>query len=411
MADFNGRALDCDDCEGERGERGKRGKRGHRGHQGHDGQDGATGATGATGPTGPTVLSGNNFVFRPGEPNPGGNVFADWATLCAALLTVEGYKTLQFDNSIVSPCVIPPGLWDMTDVEWTGLTSAVLGAPNPVIIDVVEGAQFVALLTIGGQIVINNRATVTPPNVIASATTVEFGFGPAGDNPNLVNIGTAPFWDASSMPNNNALIIRHSGGITGSNPAIQLGAGSGTRFVDGMGLVALTAANMVVGSNPAAVVSVIYGGPSSSFCQQPNFLGVITQGVGSWVRHTLRPAPPAPPSTVPLTPPNLLMNATHLLNPGIVADLAQPLPLIRLAVPATGANQGVPGSLLSTGIWATFVNTINPTTPGAKNVVLTAAAGETINNGALAAVIVPPGGAVTLLSNGVSTWWVTSSYP
>src|SRR5688572_10949123 len=117
MSDISKRTHGCDDGDddGGRGERGKRGRRGRTGATGPTGPagdaslTGATGPTGPTGATGPTVISGNNFVFRPGGVD-GGNVFTTWAPLVAAMALVQGYKTLQFDNSI-APCVIPAGVW------------------------------------------------------------------------------------------------------------------------------------------------------------------------------------------------------------------------------------------------------------------------------------------------------------
>ena len=48
------------------------------------------------------------FVFRPGGVQQD-NVFTNWETLVDAMKTVEGRKILEFDDSLVSPCVIPRG--------------------------------------------------------------------------------------------------------------------------------------------------------------------------------------------------------------------------------------------------------------------------------------------------------------
>src|SRR5512135_3328988 len=150
MADISKR-VPGDDCEGagEGGERGERGKRGHRGHRGHDGHDGATGATGATGPAGSASAAaiGLAVVFRPGDPlGSRQNVFVTWAETYAALQAVAGLGIvyLEFDDQFVSPCVIPAGTWDMTDVTWICSTS-----------DIGEESTFVNLAD-GASIVVNS---------------------------------------------------------------------------------------------------------------------------------------------------------------------------------------------------------------------------------------------------------------
>src|SRR5574342_1329257 len=205
MPDITRRVPGCDDdCEGERAERGERGHRGHRGRRGHDGHDGPTGPTGpaaaagltgATGPTGPTAPTEfDNFVFRPGGVQEG-NVYTSWPDLFAAMSVVQGWKTIQFDDTIVSPCVIPAGTWDMTDVEWTaflkGTTPAAVavslgGAPS--------GGDFVLpnLRSFGGSLnPITNRSVGGAPVVIPSTGQyiVEIGEGTTGDFPQFNNAG------------------------------------------------------------------------------------------------------------------------------------------------------------------------------------------------------------------------------
>jgi hypothetical protein len=51
-------------------------------------------------------VSTTNLVFLPGGV-AGGNIYTTWASLIAAAQSIKGYKTLQIDNSIVTPAVIP----------------------------------------------------------------------------------------------------------------------------------------------------------------------------------------------------------------------------------------------------------------------------------------------------------------
>jgi hypothetical protein len=57
------------------------------------------------------------FVFRPGDPaGARENVYTDWPTLMAAVGNVQGCKTIEVDDSIVSPAIVPAGIWNVDDV-------------------------------------------------------------------------------------------------------------------------------------------------------------------------------------------------------------------------------------------------------------------------------------------------------
>jgi hypothetical protein len=51
------------------------------------------------------------FVFRPSEPSPSGNVFNAWASLVTAASAVRGTKIVYFDRSLAA-CTIPAGAWN-----------------------------------------------------------------------------------------------------------------------------------------------------------------------------------------------------------------------------------------------------------------------------------------------------------
>ena len=53
------------------------------------------------------------LVYRQGEPNPEGNVFADFGQLAVVAQAVDGVKTILFDDSLVSPMTIPEGDYDL----------------------------------------------------------------------------------------------------------------------------------------------------------------------------------------------------------------------------------------------------------------------------------------------------------
>lgn len=90
------------------------------GSQGATGVRGATGTQGVTGPAG--ISSGgssNLFIFKPGSIQSG-NVYNSWLDLYSALTLIPGPKTIYFDNSIQSPCIIPAGNYILTDCTFQG---------------------------------------------------------------------------------------------------------------------------------------------------------------------------------------------------------------------------------------------------------------------------------------------------
>jgi hypothetical protein len=66
--------------------------------------------------------SNANIVFRPGDPaGSHDNVFVTWTEVYAALQAVHGLGIvyLEFDDTFVSQCSVPPGVWNMDAVIWT----------------------------------------------------------------------------------------------------------------------------------------------------------------------------------------------------------------------------------------------------------------------------------------------------
>lgn len=424
MADFNTRGPDCDDdCDGERGERGERGKRGKRGHRGHDGERGhdghdghdgaagATGATGSTGPTGPADESPFIFVFQPGGVQED-NVYTDWAALVAAMQAVEGLKVLQFDDTFVSPAVIPPGIWDMTDVEWFGLYEDTTG--DLVQVTVSDGASFINLRQISGKLNVINLNNTTAPVVVLptgapNRVFFQLGFGPMGDNPQILNSGAAPFFDASGLLAGQAFVLRMAGQISGSSPAIQFGASPGTMALNLGG--ARIDANMIAGTNAAAFMNIGYTTGAVAFAQQQLWVGRIqrgrpdaqqaatARGFTPFFRTLMFPprfnhqqAAPTPPSSAPtgLSTPALGQghNVTMRLNAS-GGNINQTLPIIRAIAPPIGAQPNVtPGVLDSDGmivIVKEFSGALGAT------VTLTPSPGESIEGVVGGSIVVPPG--------------------
>ena len=86
-----------------------------------------------------------DFVFRPGGvESPQERIFTTWAGLMTALDAVDSPQNLAFDDSIVSPCIVPAGgPYDMTDVTWRGSSAQY----TPSSVEIADGATFTKLLT------------------------------------------------------------------------------------------------------------------------------------------------------------------------------------------------------------------------------------------------------------------------
>ena len=391
----------CQSSDGPPGPLGPTGSPGSAGPEGPEGQKGPRGDAGAV----------HNLVFRPGELNPGENVFANWGTLAAALSTAGGYKTIQFDNSL-APCVIPAGVWDMTQVEWLGYFMGALGAGPSVTIS--DGATFTNLRKIGGELSVINANTVTSPVTIASAAgaaaVFEFGTGITGDFPQLNNTGGAPFWDISALEAGQVFVLRVQGVITGTAPAIQYGA-SPSAILLTLQDAARIHAGMIVGTNTAAQIQTFNFGTGGQLNRQKSFAGTITYGrpnsftgLPSWSRLWVFPASISQgltaPSLVAFTPATGLgMNTVLRLNT-TSGSIAQQLPIIRAAAPTIGSFSTTPGALESAGLSVIVKNE-----SGGNNAVVSpdGTNPDTIDGNATP-IVVPPGGARIFVSDGVSNW-------
>lgn len=80
------------------------------------------------------------FIYRPLEPVPAGNVYNNWALLVAAAAMTFGQKLVYFDDSL-APCSIPTGVWDLgSSTIFTGdvgrpSVSGPSPSPTPLTID------------------------------------------------------------------------------------------------------------------------------------------------------------------------------------------------------------------------------------------------------------------------------------
>lgn len=344
-------------------------------------------------------------------------MFTDWATLVAALAAQPGEKILQFDDRIVTPCVVPAGTWDMTEVEWFGDP-----LPASVAVSVSDGASLPNLRKMGGFITVTNHNNTTAPVVIPAIATTIFNLGRGlicGDFCQIVQAGSAPFFDCTALLSNDQFLLRVNAQVSGTSPFIQYGSSPGK-----LALALYEAriwAGMIAGSNAASIMNVAQEWGASTLTRQdawagtinrgsPNALYSASAGLGGtpFVRTLPFPAPvnqvAAAPSTVALTQATGLgMNSTLRLN-AAAGVISQPLPLIQAPAPAIGATTVVPGVLDSTGM-IIIVREFS----GTNGVSLTPAAGDTIE-GVNTPLVVPAGGSRILQSDGISDWRVIAGY-
>jgi hypothetical protein len=112
---------------------------------------GSPNSGGAGGPVGSYVV-----VFRPGGV-AAENVVTTWADVLARLALLQGERVLQFDDSVVSPIIIPAGgPYAMEGVTWSTVPDSIVQVQIP------EGASFTRLRTFDGRLHLRFTGA-TPP--------------------------------------------------------------------------------------------------------------------------------------------------------------------------------------------------------------------------------------------------------
>lgn len=334
-------------------------------------------------------------------------------------------NTIQYQNAnAVAEPAFPgtwlAGAWNMIETELTGVPETLTGLGNTV--TWADGCLFLGLQKIGGDLTcvnLNSNPTYVPIRANAGpAFALEVGLSNKGDFPTLTSTGIAGIVDVRALLANQVYFQRLWGSIGGANPAIIFGnspATGGWVFQS----TARFAANMVTGTNVAASIGalVIEG---AQFNRQQNFAGSIPSGVAPTLNATpivgarrgMFPSPvnqAAPvPFTVPATFATGLAWGSVLTFNTTAGNIAQPLPMIRAAAPATGATaQTAAGVLNSASLECTIANVL-----GANNVNVTPdpTLPDTIFGGA-GPFVVGPGEVWSFLSDGVSNSIIVSKYP
>ncbi len=368
--------------------------------------DSSGGSGGATG--GPIA-----FVFRPGGVADN-NVYTDWATMVAAMNATAGMKEAQIDTSITSPAVIPAGVWDMSQTEITAFRDGATLATANASVSIADGCSFTNLRRVGQDIILTNLNTTTAPVVIPAGGAI-FKLGNGGNGiANITNTGAAPFFDCTALTG--TFLIQMTGQISGANPAIAMGASTGTISLAMYNLASVNA-GMITGAAAGAFVNVSHYGPGTQFNRQSGFAGTIrhglpnsTNGLQPWQRFNTYPvsvnqAAPAASAVAFTASTGLGMNSVMRFDT-TAGNISQTLPLIRAAAPTAGAQFTTAGVIDSTGMMVVLKNEL-----GANKVIIIpdATTPDTLDGGAITSLELSPGGWVVLVSNGVSNWDVAAS--
>lgn len=172
------------------------------------------------------------FVYRPGFTGSAPNVFTSWPALMAAADNVQGPKTIQIDDSIVTPAVIPSsagapgGKWNLRDCALVGLLS---NPHSQVQAQCADGCVLENFAQISERLQLTSVSS-SPVYTLLDQDVVLMDVGAIIDSAH----GAAPFFDAP-------------GPYPTSAPAILLGAGCNLGTTSGQHVISIEDA--VVGTN------------------------------------------------------------------------------------------------------------------------------------------------------------------
>jgi hypothetical protein len=165
----------------------------------------------------------SNYVYRPGEPNPGGNVFADWAALVTQLGNVPGPKVVEVDDSIVAVPLIPTGTWDLNFSDLVGLS----GGQQTTLRGSV-GSRLQNLAGLGFNLQLQNNDPAQALYILGVNEVIDLH-----DGASLGSLVAAPVFERSGAAGA-ALVRLHNASLSqlgASNPAISIVGGAGFSLV------------------------------------------------------------------------------------------------------------------------------------------------------------------------------------
>lgn len=227
---------------------------------------------------------GNLLIYRPGALIQENGVFNSWSDLMTAFAQTEGIVTIQIDDSIISPAVIPSGNWDL---ETRGVISGNITPNNtPIQVQFADGA----VLLNSSRFYLNldlHSVSATPVITITNNQVILMERGAR-----MYADGAAPFIDFPAGVSALILLVLTSEFVTSAREVVRVGAGAVCQFavLDFSGFQANT-----IEGDATAILFVIIIDPAAQISNiQPNFLGTfITALIASSALVGYSPANPA----------------------------------------------------------------------------------------------------------------------
>jgi len=360
--------------------------------------DGATGAI-AVASDEPAARANNSpgraFVFRPGGV-AGGNVYVSWPSLVAAMSSGQGRKMLEFDDSVLTPCVIPAGVWPMKDVVWGGYGPRSNPGVFRTVVDITEGAVFTGLRMIGGQITIRNKATATSPvsDFGPGTNHVHIGLRDDCGNSQFQNLGTVPMFALGAI-SVRFFVQNCLFGIGSTSPLIGHAGGVCTLLLLGQNQ---TGANLVAGATGASVFFAALSSSASVGADQTSITasgGTFSFGPLGRIQRQVLPLSPSAPATISQTidTPNALVRCDGTVGfTQVLLKIVGGFKILDLAM-YSGGQEVVVAEVA-----------------GGSQLRVAPFAGDTID-GVAGPVPVAAHGSRTFVSDGVSNWITTAVVP
>jgi len=234
------------------------------------------------------------FVFRPGGV-ASANVYTDWAALYAALNAVQGPRVIEFDDlHDTFPCVIPLGIWNMTDVAWIGTNQS----PRTDV-TIGEGVFLPGLRSIIGNLDVTFTGN-TPP--VTDFSDFDTFFVREGGT--LICNGTGPFIRVTSPIS--VVIVLDDGGtlFKDATPVVDLSVPGSAAFIIALPL-GEAQDNTVAGALGSFILAII-GASSGTISElQPSFVGTFVPNNVTRARLDISPVITSNPGALPA---NALVN-------------------------------------------------------------------------------------------------------
>lgn len=188
------------------------------------------------------------FVFQPGGVAKD-NVYTDWAALIAAHAGIAGPKIIEFDDTFVSPVVVPAGTYDLSQT----ILSGGIGTPiPPPLVNLADGVVFenfeemetITMTSFSTAPIITARPPILPINTL----TIRRG--------SITTAGTAPFISVLAGAFFSLLLDESAGMFAGTIPPVDLAApGVGMSLVlDEVGQIDAGVVSGPVGSSVTLII-------------------------------------------------------------------------------------------------------------------------------------------------------------